>query len=262
MLVEVEEVELRPEAPVVLCACLLQPVEVRVEVRLRVERGAVDPRQLRVPLVSSPVGPCETGQPQRLDGRRVLEVRAAAEIGEVALRVQRDGRLGLARELDLVGLGLRAEALERVLAWDLLATPGAPLLYLAPHLGFDRGEILLRDRLRELEVVVEAVGDRRPDRDLGSGVEPEHGLGEQVRGRVPQDVEGVRIVLVPYRHKLDSFAAAERKTKVLDMPVDTSEDGVACQLRPDRPCRVESARTVGQLELGRIGQHDLHRAGG
>src|SRR2546430_13401099 len=43
---------------------------VRVEVRLRVERGAVDPRQLRVPLVSSPVGPCETGQPQRLDGRR------------------------------------------------------------------------------------------------------------------------------------------------------------------------------------------------
>ena len=82
MLGEVEQVELRAEPAVVALARLLEPLEVRVEVRLRVERGAVDPRQLRVVLVAAPVGAREAGQLERLDRLRVLQVRAAAEVGE------------------------------------------------------------------------------------------------------------------------------------------------------------------------------------
>ena len=52
---EVEEVELRPEPPVVAPLRLLEPLEVGVEVGLRVEGRAVDPRQLLVLLVTAPV---------------------------------------------------------------------------------------------------------------------------------------------------------------------------------------------------------------
>ena len=62
------------------------------------------------------------------------------------------------------------------------------------------------DRLRELEVVVEAVLDRRADRDLHARIEAPDGLGEQVRRRVPQDVERVRIVLVAGGEDLDLLA--------------------------------------------------------
>ena len=83
MLREVEELELRPEPPVVAPARLLEQREVRVEVGLRVERGAVDAGQLGVVLVAAPVGAGEAGQLERLDRLRVLQVRAAAEVGEL-----------------------------------------------------------------------------------------------------------------------------------------------------------------------------------
>ena len=194
MLVEVEEVELEPEPAVVARARLLEPLEVRVEVGLRVERGAVDPRQLRVLLVAAPVRAGEARQLHRLDRRRVLEVRAAAEIGELALRVERDRALRLVGELDLVRLRLRLEARDRLVAGELLARPLAPLRDLAADLVLDRLEVVLGDRLGELEVVVEAVGDRRADRDLHARVEAHDRLGEQVRGRVAQHVERVGIL--------------------------------------------------------------------
>ena len=64
-----------------------------------------------------------------LIGRRVLEVRAAAEVGElvravVRLGVERDLALGGVDELDLVGLAFGREALVGLVAVDLLARPG------------------------------------------------------------------------------------------------------------------------------------------
>ncbi len=106
-----EEVELLAEPAVVAGARLLEPLEVRVEVGLRVEGRPVDPRQLRVLLVTAPVGAGETGELDRLDRRRALEMRPAAEVGEVALRVERDVALGRVDELDLVRLTLRVEPL-------------------------------------------------------------------------------------------------------------------------------------------------------
>ena len=111
--------------------CLLEPLEVRVEVGLRVERRAVDAGQLRVALVAAPVGAREAGELERLDRRRVLQVRAAAEVGEVALRVERDGALGGVDELDLVRLALGLEAAARLVGGDLLALPLAALGELA-----------------------------------------------------------------------------------------------------------------------------------
>src|SRR6202007_2146001 len=134
-------------------ARLFEPLEMEIEVGLRVERGAVDARQLLVLLVAAPVGAGEARQLQRTDRRRVLQVWAAAEVGEVALRVQRDVALGGVDELDLVRLALRREARLRVVARDLLARPLASFLELLRDLGLDPLEIGLGDGLGEVEVV-------------------------------------------------------------------------------------------------------------
>ena len=111
---EVEEVELRPQPAVVAALRLLEALEVRVEVGLRVEGRAVDARQLLVVLVAAPVRAGEARQLDRLDRLRVLEMRAAAEVGEVALRVERDVPFGRVDELDLVVLALVREELLRL----------------------------------------------------------------------------------------------------------------------------------------------------
>ena len=113
---EVEEVELRAEPAVVAAPSVLEALEVRVEIRLRVEGGSVDAGQLLVVLVAAPVGAGDARQLERLDRLRVLQVRAAAEIDEVALLVEGDVALGGVDELDLVRLVLGQEALTRLVA--------------------------------------------------------------------------------------------------------------------------------------------------
>jgi len=105
----VEEIQPAAEPAVVAALRLLEVVEVALEVVLGVEGGAVDPRELGVPLVAAPVRAGEAGQLDRLDRPRVLQMRAAAEVGELALGVEADLAFGGVDELDLVGLALLAE---------------------------------------------------------------------------------------------------------------------------------------------------------
>src|SRR6476660_9599977 len=129
-----EEAELRADAAMIPRACLLEPLEVGVQIGLRVEGGAVDPRQLRVPLVAAPVGAREARELEGLDRRRVLQVRPAAEVGEVALCVERDFAFGGVHELDLVELAVGREAGARLVAGRLRALPRTALVELALHL--------------------------------------------------------------------------------------------------------------------------------
>ncbi len=241
---------------------LLEPLEMRVEVGLGVERRSVDPRELRVLLVPAPVRAGEARQLDRLDRRGVLEVRPTAEIRESALCIERDSALGRVCELDLVRLRLGLEAGNRVLARELLARPLTPLGDLAADLLLDRLEIGLGDRLGELEVVVEAVSDRRTDRDLHAGVEAHDRLGEQMGGRVSEDEERVRVSCVARREELDALAVGKRQSKIPRRPVHPGENGLLGELRPDRARRIEAAGAVGKLELGGVGEDDLHGARG
>src|SRR5204863_9892707 len=123
MLVEVEEIELLSQPPMIAALRLLDPFEVRVEVGLRVEGRAIDPSQLGVLLVAGPVRTGEPRQLDRLDRARVLQMRASAEVGELPLRVEGDRPLRGVDELDLVRLVLRLEPLARFLRGYLLARP-------------------------------------------------------------------------------------------------------------------------------------------
>ena len=265
MLREVEEVELRPEPPVVARARLLEPLEVGVEVGLRVERGAVDPGQLGVVLVAAPVRAGEPGQLERLDRRRVLQMRPAAEVGEVARRCDwvysEMSPSAVSTSSTLYGspsASKRSRASSREISSRDHSRPSAISRRTSSSISLEVG---VADRLRELEVVVEAVLDRRADRDLHARVEPPHSLGEQVRRRVAQDVERVGVAGVARRQELDLLAVRERQPQVLDEPFGADEHGLLGELRADRARGVEAGRAVGKFELGVVGEDDLHGTG-
>src|SRR5262249_6647971 len=116
----VEEVELWADAAVVARLRELDPLEGGVEGLLRGESGAVDARELRVGRVAAPVRAGEAGQLEGLDRLRVLQMRAAAEVGEVPpipmLSVEGDVPFGRVNELELVGVV--REQLPRLVARD------------------------------------------------------------------------------------------------------------------------------------------------
>src|SRR5581483_8691449 len=161
MLGQMEEIELGTDPAVVALPRLLEALEIRVEILLVVEGSAVDAGELRLRRVAAPVRAGEPGELQGLDRLRVLQVRTAAEIREFPLRVQGNVPLGGVDQLDLVRLVLGREPLARLVAGNLLARPLATLGELAVDFGLDPLQVLLADRLREVEVVVEAILDRR-----------------------------------------------------------------------------------------------------
>ncbi len=62
-----------------------------------------------------------------------------------------------------------------------------------PHLGLDLLEVVGGKRRGALEIVVEARVGGRADAELGLGIEIQHGRRQQVRGRVPVDLQSLRI---------------------------------------------------------------------
>ena len=255
-----EEVELAAEPAMVAPPRLLDALEMRVEIGLVEERRAVDARQHRAVRVAAPVGAGERGELERLDRLRRLQVRAAAEVDEAVLLVERDllalgQRLG---DLDLVRLALRREARHGVLArrHDALVGVRAALEDRA-HLVLDAREIGLAGRLGEVEVVVEAVLDRGADRDLGAGPEVLHGLGHQVRGGVAQHRQGL---VVADAQDAQVRVVGERQAEVAQLAVDLDGGGGVGQPRADRARGVEAARAVGEIELVAVGKDRLRHS--
>ena len=114
----------------------------------------------------------------------------------------------------------------------------------------------------KLEVVVEAVLDRRADRDLHARIEAAHGLGEKMRGRVAEDVERVGIVAVPRRQDLDRArrprAAAGGRARAA---VGADEHGLLRELRPDRARGVEPVAPSGSSSSDLSGRTTFTIAG-
>ena len=191
--VEHEEVELRPDLLVVALLRVLDEGEMRLELLLRRESVGVDARELVALLVAAPVG---AGHGAELPGGRqqrggVLDVRAAAEIDEVPARAVDRQDLVVGQVLDELDLELLiVEERERVLLGNLLARPIFLALQDLLHLLLDRLEVVVRRRTRQQEVVVEAVGDLRPDGILRFLAENlDDGLCEHMRQRMAVDVQ-------------------------------------------------------------------------
>ena len=151
-------------------------------------------------------------------------MRAAAEIKPVALFVDLDllvGRHGV-HELDFEGLAHVAKRFlclvacphflgERFVARDDLT-----------HLLFDNRQIFGCERLVAEEIVVEAVFDDRPDRDLRAGPQGLHRFGKHVGGVVPDQLERARIVA---RNEFDLGVAIDRVIQIGETAIERHRDG-------------------------------------
>ncbi len=216
--VEREQVELDAEPAVVALLGLGASPQVGVEVLLGRPGRAVDALEHRSLLVAAPVGAGRAEQLERADLAGARDVRAAAQVDERALAVERrrrhrrpvalGGRGEVVDDLDLerlvpldeerAGVGRRELAeLERVVGGDALAHP-----------RLDRRQVVGRERARQQEVVVEAVGDDRADPELRAGKQVEDRLGQHVRRRVPHRPELVAARTVI--HELGRAAALGR----------------------------------------------------
>ncbi len=193
-LVDVVEVELGAQLAVVALRRLFEERVVVVELLLRRKRGAVDALEHRVLRVAAPIRTGHGLELDRTDRAGGVGVAAAAQVGEVADRVERD-RLAVgdrARQLDLVRVvaerfdrffARHAPAGHRVVRADDLAHPRLQLR-----------QIVRRERFGAIEIVVEPVLDRRPDRRLGLGKEILDGVREHVGRGVAEvrDVDAAR----------------------------------------------------------------------
>lgn len=172
--------------------------------------GAVDALEHGVLLAAAPVGGRVAHQLERRDVARGGQVRASAEVlpAQVAglgVEVVVDRQLAAA-DLDVRTVVGRRGALDTdefelvrlvrqlfagVLVGHHAARETLPALLDLLHLLLDGLEILGRERPLDVEVVVEAVLDRRADAQLGLGEQLLHGLCHDVRGGVAQDVQAV-----------------------------------------------------------------------
>ena len=144
-----------------------------------------------------PVGAGDGEELERPDLAGVGDVRAAAEVDELALAVEAEDAELVQLVVDVLDLerlaqvgdelaGLvdgQGEALERL---GLLEDPG--------HLGLDGRKVILREATAvDLDVVVEALGRCRPERQPDAGEQPHDGPGHDVRGGVAEDVERLAV---------------------------------------------------------------------
>ena len=267
----------RPEAAVVAALGLLQPVQMLGQRLVGLPGGAVDPLEHLPVLVAPPVGaghPHELERPEAAGGR---DVGAAAQVGPAPARIGTvpvDAHLVAAGALvglhaldDLHLVGLVGEALQALLPGQVLPDEGLVLGHDRPHAGLDAPEVLLGERgpAGEIEVVVEAVLDGRPDGVLGPREEVADGLGQDVGGGVAEDVAPGVGIGGDDRH----LATVGQRCRQVDLgPVDGGGNGRLGQPPPDRlgqvggggPWFEGSGRPVGQGD-GDLAWRDLVRRG-
>ena len=178
-----EEAELPPQHAVVAPLRLLDLRELRVEFRLVLADDAVDALEHLVLLVAAIIAAGDLHELHRADLRAVLHVGADAHLEVVANRVGADrlaGGLDVRQTLQLVFLAreLRGHLVRRhgLLHERLVQRDEARDLLL------DGREVLGREAVFKVEIIVEAVVRRGPDVRLGSRIEIAHGPRHEVGG--------------------------------------------------------------------------------
>ena len=198
---EVEQVELDARGCGGRALGLLQPVQVLGQRLVGLPRGAVDPLEHRAVLVAPPVGTCHPHELERAEPAGGGHVGAAAQVdealpGSAPLRYDADlaaagALVGLDAldDLHLVGLvgetardPRRVESSSRTKGWSS-STIARMRASMRP-----RSSVGERGPAGEVEVVVEAVLDRRADGVFGAGEQVADGLGQHVGGGVAEHV--------------------------------------------------------------------------
>ena len=254
LLLEVEQVHLAAEPAVVALLGLFKLLEMKVELLLLGEGGAVDAGQHRVLGIAAPVGARDLLQFEGvadLAGRG--HVRAAAEIEPVALAVNFQafaGRNGI-DQLDLEILALVLEHALGLVARPHLLGEGFVARDDLAHLLLDHRQVFRRERRVAVEVVEEAVVDHRADGDLRAGPQRLHRLRHHMRGIVANELQRPRVLA---RQELDLGILLDRVGEVGDGAVERHRDRALGERGRNALGDVETGDALGVLPTCAVGK--------
>ena len=182
-------------------------------------------------------------------GRRVL---VGADLAPVPRARHRVGR----RVVDDLQLEpVAVEDLARLVGRDLVAHERLVLVDDLADAGVDAVEVVGGERgaARQLEVVVEAVLDRRADAERGPGEQVEHRLRQHVGRRV---ADRVQPPLAVGRDDGDAVAVGQLGAEVALVTVDLGDDRRLGQPRPDALGQAERGGARCHGPRGTVGQVD------
>jgi hypothetical protein len=122
------------------------------------------------------------------------------------------------------------------------------LLRDVPHPLLDGLQVLGREGNGDIEVVVEAVFDRRPDPELGVGKQLLYRLGQHVGSGMAQDIKAVGAV---DGDCLDDVAGGQRRGQVPQLSADAHRDhfGAVGEKGGGGGPRVDLARRLGAVRV-------------
>ena len=258
LLMQAEEIQFSAEFSVVALCRLLQHVKVGIKFFLLLKRRAIDALQHLILLTAAPVCTCDTLQLKCLDLAGRDDMGACAEVGELALRIER-GHLVLRQilnQLHLIVLTLLTEECNRLCTGNLAADKRQILLDDLLHFLFDITKIGIRQLVLHVEIVVEAVLDRRSDRELHVAlrVQALHRLCHDVRSRMAQSVAAAliikgqhaqRSILRDRRRQIDDLAVEARRKCFFRQGVAHALDDVQYA----RPCLCFANGAIRQCQL-------------
>ncbi len=192
-----EQVQVAAEPAVIALLGLFHLGDMGLEVLLVEERGAVDPLE-HLPIgVTLPVGAGDGEQLERPDLAGMGDMRASAEVDELTLPVEAQDAILMelvVDVLDLVGLAEVGDELAGLGHGEAEPLEGLGILGDPPHLGFDRREIVLGEApLGNVDVIVIAVGGRRPEGQPDAREQPHDGASHDVGRRMTQHVERLAV---------------------------------------------------------------------
>ena len=181
---EGEQFHLLAQLAVVALLGFFQHQQVLVQHGLLGEGDAVDAGQLFALLVALPVGAGDGGQLDGLDVIGVLDVRAAAQVREVAVLVEGDGPvLEVLDQFALVGIPLLLEVFHRIGLGDLRTLESFLGTGQGGHLVLDGLEVGIGDLpVAQVHVVVESGLNGRTHAEFGARVQGFDRLRHQVGG--------------------------------------------------------------------------------
>ncbi len=166
---------------------LLAHLEPFVELRFVFERRAVNALQLRVLFVAAIIRRCQPQQLERLHVASARNVRAGAEIAEFAIAKKRNRFpfRNVINPLQLERLFLFLVMRLGLLARQLGHFEGLILLHHLLHLCFDLLEIIRREPMLQIEVIIKPLIRRRPNIQLRLRPNPQNRRGQHMRARMP-----------------------------------------------------------------------------
>lgn len=209
--------------------------------------------------VAAPVGAGHLHQLEDLELARGRHVRATAQVDEIAFAVQADFLIFRNRgdDLRLVLLAHGLEQLDGVVAPPDFARDLFVLFGQFGHPFLDGDEVFRRKGTLVGEVVVEPVFDDRADRDLGLRVQLLDGIGQQVRRRVADHVEAVRILV---RDDGQVNVLLDPEARVDQLPVNAAGQRGLGQARADALRHFGHRHRAGKLAPGTVRQRNRDHA--